>query len=107
MNICISNELFDLDHLQFCNKKENNVIQNGFFHKIKYTLDCVTVNNLYIAFNNLKEIRIFEENIIKKFNSYQEPQFVNHRIYNNKLIIKYSGLWYDNNKIGLAYKVVH
>lgn len=115
---------------------KNTLIYQGFFHKILYSNSFFTSNGLYIKFtlNNTKylngrliynledntdtlnKIVDIEKNILDKINTEKK---IYHKIYdqikngniktgnsNSDIILKISGIWENDNSLGISYKII-
>tara|TARA_B100000902_G_C27305731_1_gene915358 strand:+ start:1870 stop:2310 length:441 start_codon:yes stop_codon:yes gene_type:complete len=115
---------------------KNTLINQGLFHKILYSNYLFTSNGLYIKikFNNTKYLSgrliyniadntdtlnkiINIENYI--LNNINTKKKIYHKIYdqikngnikssnsNNNIILKISGIWENENSLGISYKII-
>lgn len=144
MILTIPIELYEEEYVIFMDKKNNIVLNDGYFTKIYYSNNSITLNGLYILFNYLNTIEnnnIYDNNVkyinnlinsIQNSNTYNRLHNIEKNMLNNyneyfqlnkkpiytiknifyknnykkiKYIIKISGIWENNDEIGLAYKI--
>ena len=135
MNIVLYMDSFKDDYINFLDTKEN-MITNGHFTKIIYSNSVFSMNGLYFFFpidikeinhNNNKIIRYLsdiESSLLRLYdtgkNKIHKPIFNQQlrsgyvKIHtkgvlnkNSKFIVKLSGLWENNNEIGITYKIIN
>jgi hypothetical protein len=127
MNIIIDYNNFDINNIFFYDPIKNNIIDDSTFVRIIYSDHNVILNGLYLQItldklndlNNLNTLYNILENIetsilnkyklnIEKVNRIKvQLVYIIKYIKNNKLILKISGIWENNNKIGLTYKFIY
>jgi hypothetical protein len=127
MNIIIDYNNFDINNIFFYDPIKNNIIDDSTFVRIIYSDHNVILNGLYLQItldklndlNNLNTLYNILENIetsilnkyklnIEKVNRIKvQLIYIIKYIKNNKLILKISGIWENNNKIGLTYKFIY
>jgi hypothetical protein len=127
MNIIIDYNNFDINNIFFYDPIKNNIIDDSTFVRIIYSDHNVILNGLYLQItldklndlNNLNILYNILENIetsilnkyklnIEKVNRIKvQLVYIIKYIKNNKLILKISGIWENNNKIGLTYKFIY
>lgn len=138
-------EQYNNNFLFFCEPIKNNIMNEGNFIRIIYSSDIMILNGIYLLINltdvicqkyynkykcnfnisNHKEIienlRVIEEDILKKYNSNKIPSFkifeqlkAGHiKLFNDigninscSFILKISGIWETQTNYGLTYKFV-
>lgn len=118
-SISYTNSLFSVNYL-YIEFKLNNINIENYFNKYKILINDFHVNKKYIDFLILTEKQIlnnFSSN--QKHNMKLSEQLINNNLkavcnYNIenkkhnllKLLIKISGVWENNNEIGLIYKII-
>lgn len=145
MNLVKKIEQYNDKCIYFCEPIKNNVMNDGNFIRIIYSTENITLNGIYLQvnFNDLvcekyynkyrccfsitthkdiiDNIKIIEENILKKYNTNKLPS---NKIYeqiksgyiklfsdignktNCSFILKISGIWETQTNYGLTYKFV-
>ena len=147
MNISISLDQYNEDYIYFCDPIKNNIMDDGMFIRILYYTPIFALNGLYIAINInyttiekyynkykccfdvniykniIEQIRLIEENIIKKINIKGKiPQFKiydqfkngNIKIFfkentdnkSNIFLLKIAGVWETDTYYGLTHKLI-
>jgi hypothetical protein len=147
MNLVKNLDQYDENNLFFCEPIKNNIIKNNsFFSRILYSNNLFTMNGicLFIHFNEVEfekyyskykcifnvftnkniidNIKIIEENILKKYETTKIPilklyeQIKNGNMYfylninnfssKNSFILKISGIWETHSSYGLTYKFI-
>ena len=121
MNIIIDSNAFNINNIFFYDAIKNNIIDDSTFVRIIYSDHNVILNGLYlqISLDKLNDLynmlEIIESSILNKYNLTIEKlyrikvqlMYITKYIKNNKLILKISGIWENNNKIGLTYKFIY
>jgi len=132
MNIIISPNDFNIQHLFFTDTK-NNIMMEGIFKKIIYSNDTILLNGVFIEIpkiftkQNMQFFFDLEKQIIQiyktlhKINKRENPTFQKHvenntvRVYkerpssaykNTIYIMKISGIWENATDFGLTYKII-
>lgn len=123
-------------NLFFMQPIKNTMINEGLFHKILYSNDIFTCNGLYIKMNFretkwlngrlifdiepnqdiMNRIVEIEKHILDKINPHKRAHY---KIYeqikngnfktsnsNSTIILKISGVWENQNTIGISYKII-
>ena len=133
MNFVLNIDQFNIDCVKFMDTKKN-IIMNGDFTKIIYSDNLITLNGIYI--NCIMNERNFTKKIIELENTlieyykYRIGDGIKSCLFNetissqlitpfrncdrvNKwsnetqpIILKISGIWENNNQIGLTYKFI-
>jgi hypothetical protein len=121
MNIIIDYKQFNINNIFFYDPIKNNIIDDSNFVRIIYSDHNIILNGLYlqIGLDKLDDLYNILENIenailnkyklnIEKVNRIKvQLLYIIKYIKNNKLILKISGIWENNNKIGLTYKFIY
>jgi hypothetical protein len=121
MNIIIEFNKFNTDNIFFYDPIKNNIIDDSNFIRIIYSDQNIILNGLYLQINLDKTqdlcniLETIETAILNKYNLTIEKvnrikvqlQYIIKYIKNNKLILKISVIWENNNKIGLTYKFIY
>ena len=127
---------FDKKNIFIMQPIKNNLINQGLFHKLLYSNNLFTSNGIYIKldFNNSKylngrlvydicnnvdtinKINEIENYILEKISVKKK---LYHKIYDqfkcgniktnnniNSIILKISGIWENDNAIGISYKII-
>ena len=127
---------FDKKNIFIMQPIKNNLINQGLFHKLLYSNNLFTSNGIYIKldFNNSKYLNgrlIYDiSNNVKTINKINEienyilekiwvKKKLYHKIYDqfksgniktnnniNSIILKISGVWENDNAIGISYKII-
>ena len=144
MNIVKNMNQYNENNVFFCEPIKNNIMNDGNFIRILYSTHNILLNGIYLLIslndvicekyynkfkccfnpNNHKDIidnmKIIEENILKKIDIKKIPQFKineqlrngNIKLFNNidtdecSIIIKISGIWETQHNYGLTYKFI-
>ena len=144
MNLVKNINQYDENNIFFCEPIKNNIMNDGTFIRILYSTHNILLNGIYLLisltdiacekyynkyrcnFNpsNHKDIidniKIIEENILKKINIKKTPQLKiseqlrngNIKLFNmidqkdSSFIIKISGVWETQYNYGLTYKFI-
>jgi hypothetical protein len=144
MNIVKNMNQYNENNIFFCEPIKNNIMSDGNFIRILYSTHNILLNGIYLLIglnevvcekyynkykcifnpNNHKDIidniKIIEENILKKIDIKKIPQFKineqlkngNIKLFNNidktecSIIIKISGIWETQYNYGLTYKFI-
>lgn len=144
MNIVKNMNQYDENNIFFCEPIKNNIINEGNFIRILYSTHNILLNGIYLliklndiscekyynkykcCFNPLnhkdiiENIKIIEENILKKIDIKKIPQFKiieqlkngNIKLFNtidennSSFIVKISGIWETACNYGLTYKFI-
>ena len=144
MNIVKNMNQYNENNIFFCEPIKNNIMNDGNFIRILYSTHNILLNGIYLLIslndvmcekyynkykccfnaNNHKDIidniKIIEENILKKIDIKKIPQFKindqlkngNIKLFNNientecSIIIKISGIWETQHNYGLTYKFI-
>jgi hypothetical protein len=144
MNIIKRIDQFDENNIFFCEPIKNNIMNDGNFIRIIYSTNNFVLNGIYLLLNLndvlcekyynkykcvfnttahkdiIENIKIIEEQILKKYNiKNKTPQY---KIYeqlkvgiiklfndigskqNGNFILKIAGIWETANSYGLTYK---
>lgn len=143
MNLVKSFEQLNFNNIFLSEPIKNNIINDGNFIRILYSNDIVSFNGIYLLVNlknvicekfynkykysfdindnkeTIYDLKIIEENILKKYNSDKIPSFKIYdllqlgyiKIYDyieNKskfnIILKISGIWVNDMSYGITYK---
>lgn len=127
MNIIIEFTNFNIDNIFFYDPIKNNIIDDSNFVRIIYSDHNIILNGLYLQINLDKIDKIdkthdlyailetIENSILNKYKLNIEKvnrikvqlQYIIKYIKTNKLVLKISGIWENNNKIGLTYKFIY
>ena len=136
-------EQYNDNNIFLCEPIKNNIINEGNFIRILYSSDIISFNGIYLLiqltnlisekyYNKYKcnfnvnihkdiieKLKIIEENVLKKYQTYKIPSY---KIYeqfkcghikicehienknNSSFILKISGIWETENNYGLTYK---
>lgn len=124
MNIIIDVNSFSINSTFFYDPIKNNIIDNSNFVRLIYSDKNLILNGLYLQiildnqfdssrFSN--ELETIENSILTKYNSTIEKMnkikvqflYILKYIKHNRLILKISGIWENNNKIGLTFKFIY
>jgi|LauGreSBDMM110SN_4_FD.fasta_scaffold06542_4 hypothetical protein len=124
MNIIIDVNSFSINNTFFYDPIKNNIIDNSNFVRLIYSDKNLILNGLYLQisldnhfdssrFSN--ELESIENSILTKYNTTIEKMnkikvqflYILKYIKHNRLILKISGIWENNNKIGLTYKFIY
>lgn len=144
MNIVKNMNQYDENNIFFCEPIKNNIMNEGNFIRILYSTHNILLNGIYLliklndiscekyynkfkcSFNPLnhkdviENIKIIEENILKKIDIKKIPQFKiteqlkngNIKLFNtidefdSSFIVKISGIWETQYNYGLTYKFI-
>ena len=144
MNIVKNINQYNENNIFFCEPIKNNIMNDGNFIRILYSTHNILLNGIYLLIkinevtcekyynkykccfnaNNHKDIidniKIIEENILKKIDIKKIPQLkINEQLKNGNIklfniideencsfIIKISGIWETQNNYGLTYKFI-
>ena len=145
MNLVKSIEQYNDKSLFFCEPIKNNIMSEGNFIRILYSNQNMILNGIYLlinlhdiicekyyskykcSFNTLihkdlvDNIKIIEEEILKKYKTNKSPSYkINEqlrsgfiKIFNDvgsrqncSFILKISGIWETQNNYGLTYKFI-
>ena len=144
MNIVKNINQYNENNIFFCEPIKNNIMNDGNFIRILYSTHNILLNGIYLLIkindvtcekyynkyrcgfnpNNHKDIidniKIIEENILKKLDIKKIPQLkINEQLKNGNIklfniideencsfIIKISGIWETQNNYGLTYKFI-
>jgi hypothetical protein len=144
MNIVKNINQYDEDNIYFCEPIKNNIMNEGKFIRILYSTHNVVLNGIYLLItlnditcdkyynkyrcnfnvNTNKDIidnlKIIEENILKKIEIKKMPQLKiyeqlkngNIKLFNDvnksvgSFILKISGIWETQFNYGLTYKFI-
>jgi hypothetical protein len=118
-SITYSNSLFSINYL-YIEFKLNNINVENYFNKYKITINNFEINKEYIDFlismekQILNKFSINQKHIMKLSEQLRTNNLrglCNYNIENKKynllnFLIKISGIWENNNEIGLIYKVI-
>jgi CRISPR/Cas system-associated protein endoribonuclease Cas2 len=118
-SITYSNSLFSINYL-YIEFKLNNINVENYFNKYKITINNFEINKEYIDFlismekQILNKFSINQKHIMKLSEQLRHNNLrglCNYNIENKKynllnFLIKISGIWENNNEIGLIYKVI-
>jgi hypothetical protein len=121
MNVIIDFNKFNINNIFFYDPIKNNIIDDSNFVRLIYSDQNLILNGLYLQINLDKTQEIhniletIENEILNKYNVNIEKVnriklqlvYIIKYIKNNKLILKISGIWENNNKIGLTYKFIY
>lgn len=124
MNIIIEFTNFNIDNIFFYDPIKNNIIDDSNFVRIIYSDHNIILNGLYLQINLDKIdkthdlyaiLETIENSILNKYKLNIEKvnrikvqlQYIIKYIKTNKLVLKISGIWENNNKIGLTYKFIY
>lgn len=124
MNIIIELTNFNIDNIFFYDPIKNNIIDDSNFVRIIYSDHNIILNGLYLQINLDKIdkthdlyaiLETIENSILNKYKLNIEKvnrikvqlQYIIKYIKTNKLVLKISGIWENNNKIGLTYKFIY
>lgn len=130
---------YNINHIYILPSKSNYILKNGWYNKLLYSNENITLNGLYISIklnnlqyfkkynkyylrfsNTLEDIIELEEQILSKYNNNKthstiiktsiknKSLLINSRqnITGNHFILYISGIWENNNEIGLIYKII-
>ena len=144
MNLVKNINQYNENNIFFCEPIKNNIMNDGTFIRILYSTHNILLNGIYllIALNEITcekyynkyrcnfnpsnhkdiidNIKIIEENILKKINIKKTPQLKiseqlrngNIKLFNmidqkdSSFIIKISGVWETQYNYGLTYKFI-
>ena len=144
MNIVKNINQYDENNIFFCEPIKNNIMNEGNFIRILYSTHNILLNGIYLliklndiscekyynkfkcSFNPvnhkdvIENIKIIEENILKKIDIKKIPQFKiteqlkngNIKLFNtidefdSSFIVKISGIWETQYNYGLTYKFI-
>ena len=145
MNIVKNMNQYDENNIFFCEPIKNNIMNEGNFIRILYSTHNILLNGIYLliklndiscekyynkykcSFNPLnhkdviENIKIIEENILKKIDIKKAPQFkITEQLKNGNIklfceisnktccsfILKISGIWETPTNYGLTYKFI-
>ena len=144
MNIVKRIDQYDENNIFFCEPIKNNIMSDGNFIRIIYSTNTISLNGIYLLLNLnditcekyynkykcifnttlhkdiIENIKIIEENILKKYNIknkapqckiYEQLKIGIIKLFNdigNKpngdFILKIAGIWETTNSYGLTYK---
>ena len=142
MNLVKNINQYNENNIFFCEPIKNNIMNDGTFIRILYSTHNILLNGIYllIALNEITcekyynkyrcnfnpsnhkdiidNIKIIEENILKKINIKKTPQLKiseqlrngNIKLFNmidqkdSSFIIKISGIWSTETEYGITYK---
>lgn len=124
MNIIIDVNSFSINNTFFYDPIKNNIIDNSNFVRLIYSDKNLILNGLYLQINLdnhfdtssfSNELETIEMSILSKYNTTIEKTnkikvqflYILKYIKHNRLILKISGIWENNNKIGLTYKFIY
>lgn len=127
---------FDMKNIFIMQPIKNTLINEGLFHKLLYSNKLFTSNGIYIRIklidtkylngrlnydisnnsNILNNIVNIENYILDKVNNNKK---LHHKIYdqiktgnikvnnsNSEIVLKISGIWENDNSIGISYKII-
>ncbi len=144
MNLVKNINQYDENNIFFCEPIKNNIMNDGTFIRILYSTHNILLNGIYllIALNDITcekyynkyrcnfnpsnhkdiidNIKIIEENILKKIDIKKTPQLKiseqlrngNIKLFNmieqqdSSFIVKISGVWETQYNYGLTYKFI-
>ena len=144
MNLVKNMNQYDENNIFFCEPIKNNIMNDGTFIRILYSTHNILLNGIYllIALNDITcekyynkyrcnfnpsnhkdiidNIKIIEENILKKIEIKKTPQLKiseqlrngNIKLFNmieqqdSSFIVKISGVWETQYNYGLTYKFI-
>jgi hypothetical protein len=144
MNLVKNMNQYDENNIFFCEPIKNNIMNDGTFIRILYSTHNILLNGIYllIALNDITcekyynkyrcnfnpsnhkdiidNIKIIEENILKKIDIKKTPQLKiseqlrngNIKLFNmieqqdSSFIVKISGVWETQYNYGLTYKFI-
>jgi hypothetical protein len=86
---------------------KNNVIENSLFTRLFYSTKNFTTNGLFLKNFTQSQIKQIEANLLKLYDSEKEPSFSACEQTTTNAVLKISGIWENETKIGLAYKFIH
>ena len=124
MNIIFDYKTFNIDNIFLYDPIKNNIIDNSNFVRIIYSDYNLILNGIYLQINLDKqcestniydELETIENSILIKYNVTIEKMnrikvqylYILKYIKHKKIILKISGIWENNNKIGLTYKFIY
>ena len=124
MNIIFDYKTFNIDNIFLYDPIKNNIIDNSNFVRIIYSDYNLILNGIYLQINLDKqcdstniydELETIENSILNKYNVTIEKMnrikvqylYILKYIKHKKIILKISGIWENNNKIGLTYKFIY
>ena len=127
---------FDIKNIFIMQPIKNTLINQGLFYKLLYSNNLFTSNGLYIKINLLDTkylngrlyynlgsnnnainiIQKLEKFILEKINNNKKNHFKIYDQFNSgniklnsnvsTIVLKLSGLWENDNSIGLSYKII-
>jgi hypothetical protein len=144
MNIVKNMNQYHENNIFFCEPIKNNIMNEGNFIRILYSTHNILLNGIYLliklndiscekyynkykcSFNPInhkdviENIKVIEENILKKIDIKKSPQFKiteqlkngNIKLFNtidefdSSFIVKISGIWETQYNYGLTYKFI-
>ena len=130
MNLVKNMNQYDENNIFFCEPIKNNIMNDGTFIRILYSTHNILLNGIYNKYrcnfnpSNHKDIidniKIIEENILKKIEIKKTPQLKiseqlrngNIKLFNmieqqdSSFIVKISGVWETQYNYGLTYKFI-
>lgn len=118
MNILLDINNIDQKYIFFQEAIKNTVINNSNFIRILYSCKEFTLTNIHIKFNLkknpelLSKITNLEKNILNLFNSNSnhylklKEQLTTINNNNKDTILKISGIWENENNIGITSKLI-
>jgi hypothetical protein len=143
MNLVKTIEQYNENNLFFCEPIKNNVMNEGIFVRVLYSAENIVINGIYLLvnindivcdkyynkykclfnsanhFDLIEQLRIIEENILKKYKTTKTPCYKIHeqmrcgiiKLFTNigsqpycSFILKISGIWETHANCGLTYK---
>jgi predicted nucleotidyltransferase len=108
MNCVMSLAQFKIENI-FLLEKKDNIIIDGYFTKIIYSNNYITLNGIYLKINLNDKIYNIENMILEYYRSvtnsnkkcylsiYKQLKF-------RTVILKISGIWENSDSYGLTYK---
>lgn len=116
MNLIIKSDEYSINNVYFGSSVKNTVIEDGEFIRIFYSTSYMTLNVLYILFDDKTNINVnlIEENILKKFDvtgktpKYKFEEYKKYSFGFNKInfLLKISGVWETKTEYGLIFKFI-
>ena len=124
MYITININNFDIKNIFYDKKQKNIIIKNSNFIRLGYSNNNINLNGIYLNFNlnfintkyntDYNTLYNIENNILNSINikNYIKMYSLNDRIKklniitnNQQYMLKISGIWLNENKYGLIFKI--